>query len=40
MDALKIISHIQVHAISDLVGDEIEGGHYTLKFFHLYVENL
>ena len=35
VDAFHFVSHVQVHAISDLAGDVVEAGHKTLKFFHV-----
>jgi len=34
VDAFHFVSHVQVHTISDLVGDGVEAGHETLKIFH------
>ena len=35
VDAFEFVSHVQVHAISNLAGDVVEAGHKTLEIFHV-----
>ena len=35
VNALELVGHVQVHAISNLAGDVVEAGHKTLEIFHV-----
>jgi hypothetical protein len=36
VDAFEFVGHVQVHPISDLVGDFVEAGHEAFEIFHFF----
>jgi hypothetical protein len=40
MNAFEFVGHVQVHTISDFVGDVVKAGHKALEVFHVFLKNI